>query len=618
MSMHLLLAPIGLPLLAGIVALFFRRQYEQIGAWFSTIVSALLLAVAIILFRQEASLTLPWCAFGWQFAIRLYHFNAFILLATAAFGFMVAVYATAFMKQQRFLNQFYAYFLLTLGLVNGALLADSLILMLFFWEGLLLTLFGMIIIGRPGAFKTAIKACIISGVADLCMLVGIGLTITLAGTMTISQIQLPLGGWSSLAFICLMIGAIAKAGSMPFHSWIPDAALDAPLPFMALLPAALEKLLGIYFLARITLDLFVLSPQSWLSPLLMTIGGATIILAVLMALIQKDYKRLLSFHAISQVGYMILGIGTANPVGIVGGLFHMINHVIYKSGLFLTAGAAEKQAGTTDLAQLGGLRSRMPVTFICYLVLAASISGVPPFNGFFSKELVYDGALIAGRAWNMGGTFYLVALLGSFLTAASFLKLGHAAFGGPTQPKLGQVREAPLIMLLPMLVMAALCIFFGLGNAWPLENLILPVLGTSALAGHSFTGWPASTLLVILTLVVLAGALLSHVWGVKRSGSGLGAADHIHYAPGLRAIYERAERRLFDPYEIGLKIAAYAARLAWGVDRAIDYVYNTLTVKITLALTAGIRRAHSGSLSLYLSWALIGLIIVIILIMGGV
>ena len=142
---------------------------------------------------------------------------------------------------------------------------------------------------------------------------------------------------------------------MPFHTWIPDAAVDAPLPFMAFLPASLEKLLGIYLLARISLDMFKLSGGSWISMLLMTIGAITILLAVMMALVQKDYKRLLSYHAVSQVGYMILGIGTCLPIGIIGGLFHMINHALYKSCLFLTGGSVEKQTGTTDLAKLGGI-----------------------------------------------------------------------------------------------------------------------------------------------------------------------------------------------------------------------------------------------------------------------
>ncbi|MDD5677494.1 MAG: NADH-quinone oxidoreductase subunit L [Kiritimatiellae bacterium] len=612
MSINFIFEPIALPLAAGIIALLFRREQGKACAWFCTAVTAAHLAIATYLFGKEASLTLPWGAFGFEFSLKLYHFSGFIMLAAAGFGFLISLYSTAFMNDRRFLNQYYAYFLLTLGMVNGAVLADNLIVMLFFWESLLLTLFGMIIIGQPQAFKTAVKAFIISGVADLCMMVGIGMTIYMAGTMTMSQIHLPLDTWSSVAFVFLMIGAIAKAGAMPFHSWIPDAAVDAPLPFMALVPAALEKLLGIYFLARISLDLFVLNPRSWLSPLLMVIGCITILLAVMMALIQRDYKRLLSFHAISQVGYMILGIGTAVPVGIVGGLFHMINHAMYKSCLFLSGGAVEKQAGTTDLAKLGGLRAQMPVTFICFVVAAASISGVPPFNGFISKELIYDGAL--ERHW----LYYAAALLGSFLTAASFLKLGHAAYLGKPAANHSKVQEAPAAMLIPMIIIAVLCLVFGLWNALPLNNLIQPILGEARLEGHTFAGWHFSVTLVLLTVLVLIGAFLNHIWGAKRAGNGLGAADHIHYAPVLHPLYDKAERRLFDPYEIGLKIVRVIARIAWGVDRGIDYLYDTVAVKVTYAFTSGIRKAHTGSLLAYLSWSLAGLIVIIALIMGGI
>ena len=252
-------------------------------------------------------------------------------------------------------------------MTNGAVIADNLVMMLFFWEGLMITLFAMILIGNSGAFRTAVKALVIVGVSDLCLMVGIGLTGRISGTLTMSGISLDLRSVGGLAFVFLMIGAISKAGSMPFHSWIPDAAVDADLPFMALFPAALEKLLGIYFLTRISLEMFNLTPGSWVSLMLMIIGLVTIIFAGMMALIQKDYKRLLSYHAISQVGYMILGIGTAVPAGIVGGLFHMINNAIYKSGLFLTGGAVERQTGTTDLKRLGGLGSKMPVNFLLFL-----------------------------------------------------------------------------------------------------------------------------------------------------------------------------------------------------------------------------------------------------------
>ena len=194
----------------------------------------------------------------------------------------------------------------------------------------------------------------------------------------------------------MMIGAIGKAGSMPFHTWIPDAAIDAPVAVMAFIPAALEKLLGIYMLARICLDLFKLEVNSQFSLVLMTVGALTIVLAVFMALIQKDLKKLLSYHAVSQVGYMMLGIGTAVPIGIAGGIFHMINHAMYKSGLFLAAGSVEQQTGTTELKKLGGLARVMPLTALGFVVCAAAISGIWPLNGFVSKEMVFHGSYETG------------------------------------------------------------------------------------------------------------------------------------------------------------------------------------------------------------------------------
>ncbi|MDP2921307.1 MAG: proton-conducting transporter membrane subunit [Candidatus Omnitrophota bacterium] len=604
MTDKILLLPIIIPLVSGAMVLLFSNRFRRAIEMISLLAASLSLLVSIRLFKENLSFSLPWLGQGLEFSLKLYHFSWFILLAIASFGFLIILYSILFMRNKAYLNQFYSYFLLTISFASGAVLADNLLIMLFFWEGLLLTLFGMIAIGNKNAFKTAIKAFIIVGITDLCMMAGIILTGHLAGTLAISKISLSLNGLGALAFIFLMIGAISKAGSMPFHTWIPDAAIDAPLPFMALVPAAFEKLLGIYFLTRISLDMFQLSPGSWVSVMLMAIGAITIVLAVMMALIQKDYKRLLSYHAISQVGYMILGIGTAVPVGIVGGLFHMINNALYKSGLFLSGGCVEKQTGSTDLRELGGIGTRMPVTFICFIITAVSISGVPPFNGFFSKELVYDGAL--ERGW----IFYAAALIGSFFTAASFLKLGHAAFLGKISEKNKGVKEAPFLMLAPMIVVTLLCVIFGLYNQLPLRHLIQPVLGGIRMEGHDFSGFPGNMKLVLATVAVLIAALLNHIWGVKTKGSGLKAVDHIHHAPILSGIYDRAEKRYFDPYDMGLKIADLAAKIAFRCDRAVDWLYDGLAVKVTFAFTRQIRKAHTGSYSAYLAWSLIGAILV--------
>ena len=610
MSAHTLFLTFLLPAIGGGVQLLLIRRSLWLRNLILLLVSALNLWVAAQLYGHEAMYTARWGAFGFFFALRLYSFSSFILLAVGFFGFLTALFSSVFMQDHKSGGLFHACLLLTLGMANGAVLANDLVLLLFFWEGLLVTLFVMIAIGSKEAYRTAIKAFIINGVTDLCMLVGIALTAHIAHTTLISRIDLPLEGPAVLAFILLVIGAVSKAGSMPFHSWIPDAAVDAPLPFMALLPGALEKLVGIYFLSRITLDLFQLDPSSPMSTMLMTLGAVTIVLAVLMALIQKDFKRLLSFHAISQVGYMILGIGTAVPAGIVGGLFHMLNNAVYKSCLFLTGGAVEHQTGTTDLNRLGGLARKMPWTFAGFCVAAVSISGVPPFNGFFSKELIYDGALERGLI------FYLAAAGGSFLTAASFLKLGHAAFLGEMKEDSKKASEAPLPMLIPVLVLALVCVVFGLWNSLPLHYLIQPVLGVR-LEGHDFAGLPHSTILVVVTVLVLAAAIVNHLFGVKKSGSGLGAVDHIHYAPGLHSIYHRAEKRVFDPYEIAMKLVRGIGLAAFALDRFNDWIYNSLIPFVTFASARGMKILHNGSHARYMAWCLAGLALVVSVLMFG-
>jgi NADH:ubiquinone oxidoreductase subunit 5 (subunit L)/multisubunit Na+/H+ antiporter MnhA subunit len=605
-SLMLLYFLIVIPLVGGLLVLITPNRVKVVKEAIALLVTAITLWSAFNLFRQNITVVSEWLGFGINFELRLYHFSAFILIAAAAFSFLFVLYSCSFMRDKPRLNQFYSYLLITLAMTNGAVLADNLVLMLFFWEGLLLTLFGMIAIGRPGAFKTAIKAFVIVGISDLCLMMGIGLAGYLAGTMTISKISLSVDSLGALAFILMMIGAISKAGSVPFHTWIPDAAVDAPLPFMAFLPASLEKLLGIYLLARISLDMFKLTTGSWLSILMMTIGAITILLAVMMALVQKDYKRLLSYHAVSQVGYMVLGIGTCLPIGIIGGLFHMINHALYKSCLFLTGGSVEKQAGTTDLAKLGGLAMKMPVTFVCFVIAAASISGVPPFNGFFSKELVYDASL------ERGIVFYLAAILGTFLTAASFLKLGHAAFLGKINDSNKNVKESSLPMLIPMIVIAATCVVFGVWNYLPLDNLIKPILGAERLEGLHIA---PNMMLITVTVIVLIGALLHHLFAAKVNGSGYKASDHIRHAPFLEGIYTKAENRCFDPYDVGLKVVQGVSKFGWWLDRCIDWLYEDFAVKIAAGTTSLIRMAHTGSYSLYVIWSLIGVLFVVLMLM---
>jgi NADH-quinone oxidoreductase subunit L len=284
----------------------------------------------------------------------------------------------------------------------------------------------------------------------------------------------------------------------------------------------------------------------------------------------------------------------------------MINNALYKSCLFLTGGSVEKQAGTTSLEKLGGLWLKMPITFVCFFVAAISISGVPPFNGFFSKEMVYRGAL------ERGTIFYLAAVLGSFFTAASFLKLGHAAFLGKAGVASKDVKEVPWSMLVPMIVIASICIFFGVYNRFPLSNFIEPVLGRQMPIEHSSAD---NKTLVVITVLVLAAAFLHHLLAARVMGGGYKALNHIRNAPVLRGIYNGAEKRFFDPYDIVLRIINGVSKAFWLADRAIDKFYDSVSVRSAYMLGNGIRAAHTGNYSLYVVWSLVGTILALIMLL---
>ena len=612
MTPKMLLLPILLPAVLSVVLLLLPRTLRLLRDALAVLGAGVLLYYAFVFFAlKDLRYAVPWLGLGIDFDLRLYHFSAFILLALAGFLLLIALYTTVKMKDAPRGREFMAYLFLTAAFANGAALANNFVPLLFFWEGLLVTLYTMITIGgRPLSGRTAVKALLISGFCDFSMILGIGLLWAVSGTATMSEISVAPTGLAAAAFVLMMIGAAGKAGAMPFHTWIPDAAVDAPVAFMAFLPAAFEKLLGIYLLARVSLDFFKIAPGSAMSILLMSVGAVTIVLAVLMALVQKDLKRLLSYHAVSQVGYMVLGIGTAIPVGIAGGIFHMINHAMYKSGLFLSAGSVEHRAGTTELKKLGGLAREMPWTAFGFTVCALAISGVWPLNGFVSKEMVFHGALETGYT-----VFAVAAWIGAIFTFASFLKAGHSVFFGERSREVPRVRESPAPIVLPILALAALCILFGVYNKLPLTRFITPIVAPHAEAGAhlDFTSHALDVFNVVagISIACLILAFLIHRHGFLKGGrKAYLASEPFHNLPGIHQAYDLAEKRVFDPYEQGVKVLQGLATVLFkAVDRPIDFVYEKIVTATGEKFTGILKKAHNGHYANYLAWCLAGLII---------
>jgi len=605
MNPNILLVPVLLPMAVGLVTFLLPRKDRWVRGILALLTAAVAFAAAVWIFvGKGGEFRFPLFEIGrfaLAFDLQPTPLSSFILLFAVGFALLAALYSLVYMAGRNRYREYYALFLFALGGTAGVLLADHLLVFLIFWEVVTASLYFLITTGGVESKAGATKTFAVLGGADGCLLLGIGILWFMTRSFSISTLKVPVvSALPALAFILMMVGAITKAGSMPFHSWIPAASEGAPASVMALLPASLDKLLGIYLLTLLATRIFVLG--AGLGLLLMIIGTVTIVAAVMVAMVQHDLPRLLAYHAVSQVGYMLLGIGTLNPVGIAGGVFHMLNNSIYKNCLFLCAGAVEKKTGTTDLAALGGLARIMPLTFAGSLVSALAISGVPPFNGFVSKWLVYQGVLETGRATSF--IFLVAAMFGSALTLASFIKVIYSVFLGTKSEASAKVKkEVGFAMALPIVVLALLSLAFGIAYRFPLARFIYPGIGVQAApAGVWDSTW--ATGLIVLGLAV---GLLLYVLGryrrsarvvapftggeelEARTGRVIGTHfyDTIRELPLLKGIYAGQEKGRLDPF--------------------------TWIGGLGLGITGFLRRIHNGLLSWYLSWSVAGIVILLVL-----
>lgn len=611
--MHELLYVLVVPAAVGVVTLFFPKKARLPAGILALIAAVLMFVKTVQLFGLgEAEYFRTIFTVGnvlqFDFALKLYGFNAFVVMFIALFGVLIVLYSIGYwFKDRETPGINYSFILWTLSAAACAVLSDNLLLLLVCWELMTVMLYFLVNMGGEGHSKAAQKCFTMLGFSDAAMLLAVIMIWLVYGTLSISSLSISTNTSTGVVtFVLLFIGAIAKAGAMPMHSWVPAIAKPTPAPTMAFLPASLDKLLGIYLLARISLDIYAVRPGSGLSLMMMIVGACTILFAVLIALIQHDLKKLLSFHAVSQVGYMVLGVGSGIPVAIVGGLFHMLNHAIYKCGLFLSAGSIEKRTGTTDLEELGGLAKLMPVTFITTIVAAMAISGVPPFNGFVSKWLIYQG-MLDGPRYNI--IFLIVAIFGSALTLASFIKVLHSVFLGRRKEKFDGVREAGFTMQVPMIFLAILCIVFGIYAQFPLKNFILPSFASLTGVGLEDTTVSTATGFfspVLATVLMIAGVIVGLII------YSFGKIKKVRFVEDVWIggnVLENEEQRIpgthfYKTVTDDLK-PAYTAIFRDGQEGALD-LYNILG-KIGYSLVQVLRDLHNGILSTYLSWTIIGL-----------
>lgn len=595
-AVDFLLYIVGVPIALGIVCLIMPERLKILTRLLAFIATFLTLAasVRVLLLKPLYWPPVPVPVFIAD------DLSAMAALGISFFALIVTVYSFGYMDKNN--GRYFGYLLMTLGSSLGAVFANNLILLVVFWGFLAALLYLLVTIRRTvGASNSAKKALIIIGGTDALMIFGFGLLWKMTGTFAMEGIRAPLNGFIPYAaFLCIAIAGFAKAGAVPFHSWLPDVAEDAPASVTAYLPASLDKLLGIYLIARVSLNLFIMNNVS--NTMLLIVGAFTIIFAVAIALVQHDFKRLLGYHAVSQVGYMILGIGTANPVGIAGGLFHMLNNALYKSCLFLGAGAVEKSTGTSDLSDLGGLAKYMPITFASFLIASLAISGIPPLNGFFSKWMIYQGIIELGNGKNPLWIVWLIAaMFGSALTIASFIKLLHAVFLSRASKKTIGAKESPISMTLPMVVLSAICILFGVfAFAIPISLLVAPVIGK----GISYIGtWSPDMATALIIAAILLGALI-YIFAVRNKtrevSTFVGGED-----PGK---FDRVAGTEF--YNTIKEVKALGSLYSKEESRSLD-IYD-ISRDVTAIFTRYLQRLTNGVLPTYIVWCLIGMIVMFI------
>lgn len=502
---------------------------------------------------------------------------------------------------------FFVWYPMTVSFCNGVVLSDHSISFILFWGLSGLTLYMFSLLGNTKETpQTAKKTFILIGGSDAFLILGLAMMgfAQPEALWSLDAFNVPLSNGNAVfAFILLLVAAFTKAGGFPFHTWVPDFSRDAQVEGAAFLPASLDKILGIYLLARMMMTLFVY--DIIVNLIVVTLGALTVITAVMMAMNQHNGRKLLGYHAVSQVGYMIMGVGSGSVIAFAGGLFHLVNHTLYKSNLFLSLGSVEKRTGTNDLEELGGLGKAMPVTLIMALVGALSISGIPPFNGFFSKWMIYQGLLEKTATLAPGYQLWLLlciilAIFGSALTLASFMKFIHAIFLGRPREKYAGIKEAPANQWIATGILSLACILLGIfAVEIPLRQLIFPVLEQFNMPIPDFPGLYHPQLIVILFLVAGAiGYLLYlvvrkvryddvYLGGMAASEkfriSGTSFYNEIRMMSPLKSIYSAAEKKWFDMYSFG--------------------------GNATFALSRIFQRAHPGQLQLYILYIIIGVLV---------
>jgi len=509
------------------------------------------------------------------FGLRLQVDGLSIVMALVGFllWLAVSIYSISYIKIN--LVSYYSLLLIVLGAVQGTVLAKDLISFYVFLEMAAMATYFLIIHKRSvDALQAGYKYIVMTLIGAFLILLSIILVYVDTGSYEVIMVTKS-GG--IIAPVLFLFGCFVKAGVVPLHTWLPDAHPAAPSPVSAFLSGMMIKI-GAYGIIRfifpiLNFDLPATNFGEILSSLIMSIGVASMLIGVLLALLQTDVKRLLAYHSISQMGYILLGIGMGTKLGLAGGLYHLVNHAMFKGLLFLCMGAVIYSTGTRKLDNLGGLWKRMPITTSTCIIAALAISGIPPFNGFASKTVLAEAVA------NYNFVLKFVMMVTGTLTFASFLKLISYTFFGELKKQLITIKEAPLLMQLPMMVLAILCVLLGINAQFVLDRFI--VFAMSGLVQPrsilKIEFWTQGTVLDALFIIILG---------------------FIAYITASKLGLIGREKKEFEMGSFMAKLVKYLS---------VDRIYCNIAILVG-KLCKKLDSVHPRDLNVHISWVILTLI----------
>ena len=539
---------------------------------------------------------------------------AMVMMGVITFvSLLVQIYSLGYMRGESRLAWYFAVHSLFVASMLGLVLSNNLLVLYVGWE--LVGICSYLLIGfwyeRRSAAEAAKKAFITTRIGDVGLLVGILLLYKTTDTFHIPTILNAVeagelsSGVMTLSAILIFLGAMGKSAQFPLHVWLPDA-MEGPTPVSALIHAATMVVAGVYLVARM-LPLFEAAPA--VSELVIAIGLITAVMGATMALSSTDLKRVLAYSTVSQIGFMMLALGHG---ALAAAMFHLATHALFKALLFLGAGNVLHAVGEhsdVDIRRLGGLRSRMPVTSVVFVIAALALSGIPPLSGFWSKDDILQGI------WKDGNLATLVITIGAFFLSALYMtRLCWLVFFGKLKPENESAHEAPLVMTGPIALLGILTLVFGFTAPDWLDNVL--GLPGEATGFGSFVLDKADSFHehVVLAAVSSVVAFVGIVLGLAIYRQGMSLPGSVER--GLAPVRKLAANKYYldDAYQwtIDRVVLGIGGATAWFDRHVVNDAGVDGTGLFTAKMSRIMRRHQTGQVSNYVLGITVGTLIFVV------